>query len=194
MKKFLTLFFIGLTTLAYGQKFDIKDFSHKMEVAEWLIEYDEVAWVTSDSVMAQDEKELARLGSEWFCFEKDSIWHAVYGKYKDNQFDLVFHYKVSDGKVIRTSEAVDTSLLHRYSRALQTANSQIMAIRKAINLRFNQYIKENDDKTFTVWILPAFQPSGIAVYGGEFIYTIDKTGIKLLKDVAISKTSFVASK
>jgi hypothetical protein len=45
MNKILTLLFIGLTTLTYGQKskgpnFDIADFNKKMEVAEWLYEYD----------------------------------------------------------------------------------------------------------------------------------------------------------
>ena len=49
-----------------------------------------------------------------------------------------------------------------------------------MNLRFNQYIKENDDKTLSVWILPAFQPNSVAVYVGEFIYTIDETGTKVL--------------
>ena len=188
MNKILTtLLFIGLTTLTYGQKskgpnFDIADFNKKMEVAEWLYEYDMIAWRTSDSVMTQDKKDLARLGSDWFCFKKNDTWHAVYGKYENNQFDLVFHFKVDNGQVSKTNETVDTTLLHRYSRALQTASGQIKALKDTVNLRFNQYIKENDDQTLSVWILPAFQPNSVAVYGGEFIYTIDPTGTKVLKD------------
>lgn len=188
MNKILALFFTGLTTLIYAQEaigpdFDIDDFNEKTEVAEWLVEYDMVAWITSDSVMVQDKKDLERLGNEWFCFKKNDTWHAVYGKYENNQFDLVFHFKVDNkGNVRRTNETVDTSLLHRYSRALQTANKQIEKLKDTVNLRFNQYIKENDDKTLSVWILPAFQPSSFAIYGGEFIYTIDETGKKVLKD------------
>jgi hypothetical protein len=188
MNKVLSLLFIGLTTLAYGQKskgpnFDIADFNKKMEVAEWLYEYDMIAWHTSDSVMAQDKKDLERLGSDWFCFQKNDTWHAVYGKYENNQFDLVFHFKVDDkGLISKTSETVDTTLLHRYSRALQTANNQIGTLKDSFDLRFNQYIKENDDQKLSVWILPAFQPNSVAVYGGEFIYTIDQTGKKVLKD------------
>lgn len=188
MKKILTLLFIELTTLTYGQKskepnFDIEDFNKKMEVAEWLYEYDMIAWRTSDSVMTQDKKDLERLGNDWFCFQKNDTWHAVYGKYEDKQFDLVFHFKVdSDGEVSKTTETVDTSLLYRYSRALQTANEQISNLKDTVNLRFNQYIKENDDKTLSVWILPAFQPNSVAVYGGEFIYTINETGTKVIKD------------
>lgn len=188
MNKILTLLFIGLTTLTYGQKskgpnFDIADFNKKMEVAEWLYEYDMIAWITSDSVMSQDKKDLERLGSDWFCFQENDTWHAVYGKYEDKKFDLVFHFKVdSNGQVSKTTETVDTTLLHRYSRALQTASGQISDLKDSVNLRFNQYIKENDDKTLSVWILPAFQPNSVAVYGGEFIYKIDETGMKVLQD------------
>jgi len=188
MNKILTLLFIGLTTLTYGQKsnspsFDIMDFNKKMEVAEWLYQYDMIAWKTSDSVMTQDKKDLERLGSDWFCFQKNNNWHAVYGKYENKQFDLVFHFKVDiNGQVSKTTEMVDTTLLHRYSRALHTASSQIETLKDTVNLRFNQYIKENDDQTLSVWILPAFQPNNVAVYGGEFIYTIDSTGTKVLKD------------
>jgi len=187
MNKILALLFIGLTTLTYGQKpkglnFDIADFNKKMEVAEWLYDYDMIAWSTSDSVMTQDPKDIERLGSDWFCFKENDTWHAVYGKYENNQFDLVFHFKVDNGQVSKTCETVDTTLLHRYSRALQTAARQITALKDTINLRFNQYIRENDDKTLSVWILPAFQPNSVAVYGGEFIYTIDVTGTKVLTD------------
>lgn len=187
MKKIIILLFTGLTTVTYGQKlkgpdFDIADFNKKMDVAEWLYMYDKVAWRTSDSVMAQDKKDLGRLGSDWFCFQKNDTWHAVYGKYENNQFDLVFHYKVANGQISKTNETVDTALLHRYSRALQTASEQIKHLKDTVDLGFNQYIKENDDKTISVWILPAFQPNNVAVYGGEFIYTIDKTGTEVLKD------------
>ena len=49
--------------MTYGQKseepnFDIADFNKKMEVAEWLYEYDMIAWKTSDSIMTQDKKDL----------------------------------------------------------------------------------------------------------------------------------------
>lgn len=196
MHKLLTLLFIGFTTLAYGRKskgpnFDITDFNKKTDIAEWLFVYDMVAWQTSDSVMTQDKKDLERLGGDWFCFQKDEIWHAVYGKYENHQFDLVFHFKIdNEGKANQTTERVDTALLHRYSRALQIANSQIKALRDTVGLRFNQYIKENDDHTLSVWILPAFQPNGLAVYGGEFIYTIDPMGMQIIKDESYFQGTF----
>ncbi len=179
-----------------GLSFDIKDFSHKAEVAEWLYMYDAIAWWTSDSVMTQDSMELQRLGKEWFCFQtNDNNWHAVYGKYNNKNFDLVFHYLVDTSyRVFRIYEPVDTTLLCRYSRALNTANNQIQPILDSINLRFNQYIKQNDDNTMTVWIFPAFQPNGLAVYGGEFIYQIDPTGTKILEDDSYYQGQFRAFK
>lgn len=184
MKKILVILTLGLANMAYGQpNFDIADFNKKAELAEWLCEYDLIAWWTSDSVMAQDKEEINRLGGEWFCFEENNTWHAVYGKYQPNEFDLVFHFVVdSNRKISRTRSRVDTSLLHRYSRALQTANRQIAGLKDSIRIRFNQYIRENEDNTLSVWIFPAFQPDHVAIYGGEFIYTIDHSGTQVLKD------------
>ncbi len=196
MKKIVTLLLIGLSTISFGQtqnefNFDITDFNEKMKVAEWLCTYDKIAWWTSDSVIMQDKNEIARLGKEWFCFEVDSIWHAVYGKYENNQFDLVFHFIVNNNNQIsKSSEPIDTNILHRFSRALQTADNQIASLKDTLNIRFNQYIKENEDKTLTVWIFPAFQPNNYAVYGGEFVYVIDQSGSVILKDESYYQGQF----
>ena len=184
---------IGLLMLSFltvfGQKnkkttFDIKDFNQKASTSEWLYLYDAIAWWTSDSVMTEDEEEIQRLGSEWFCFQtEDKNWHAVYGKYENNKMNVIFHYLIDTAyKVSKTFASIDTSFLNLHAQALITANNQITAIKDSIPLNFNQYIKQNEDKTFTVWIFPAFQPNGLAVYGGEFIYKIDPTGTKILED------------
>lgn len=186
---FLTLFLF--TFVAFGQKnknsvpnFDIVDFNKKFEVAEWLVRYDLVAWKTSDVVMQQDRKELEKLGTEWFCFQdKNGNWHAVYGKYEKDKFDLVFHFNIdSNSKITRTNDKIDVEFLNSHARALITANKQLSVALKDVDApRFNQYIKQNIDKTFTVWLLPAFQTNGVAVYGGEFIYSVDQTGDKITK-------------
>ena len=197
MKKLITILFCVLSFFLYGQKikgvsFDIEDFNKKFEIAEWLCAYDRVAWWTSDSVMTEDKAEIARLGHEWFCFQdKDDLWHAIYGKYENGNFDLVFHYLVYNSrKVIRVTDKVDTTLLNSYSRALIKAQDQIKKLKDTTNLRFNQYIRQNEDKSFTVWIFPAFQPDTTAIYGGEFIYTIDKAGSKILKDDSYFQGAF----
>ncbi|MEZ4686390.1 MAG: hypothetical protein R3B47_10080 [Bacteroidia bacterium] len=180
-------FFIAVLTgfSAFGQHgIDIKAFNEKTETAVWLKAYDGIAWKTSDSVMTQDTSELKRLGAEWFCFQDaENNWHAVYGKYDTGTFDQVFHYLVNDSfQVARSYEQVDTSILLGYSRALITANEQIRPVRDSIPIRFNQFIRQEPDGGYTVWIFPAFQPDATAIYGGEFIYSIDRNGTTVLED------------
>lgn len=189
------IFLLSLTT--FGQKnkgltFDIKDFNQKAQTSEWLYEYDAIAWWTSDSVMLGDSIEKSRLGSDWFCFKtENNNWHAVYGKYENDTFDLVFHYLVDTNYAVkRVYEKVDTAILNGYSRALQTANRFIKPHTDSVNLRFNQYIKQNDDKTYNIWILSAFQPNGWAVYGKEFILKIDKNGNNVIEDNSYYDTDF----
>ena len=198
----ITIVLLILSSLTvFGQKkngltFDINDFSQKAKTAEWLYLYDAIAWWTSDSVTTEKEEDLQRLGGEWFCFQtKDKNWHAVYGKYENDKMDVVFHYLVDTTyKVSKTSELVDIEFLNSHARALITANNQIASIRDSIQINFNQYIKQNEDKTFTVWIFPAFQPNYLAVYGGEFIYTIDKTGTTILENNSYYQGRFKAFK
>jgi hypothetical protein len=198
----LFLYFLTIQTLyVSGQKdkgltFDIKDFSTKQSIAEWIYNYDEIAWWTTDSLMKQDTLELKRLGKEWFCYQTtDNKWHAVYGKYEEDKFDLVFHYLVDSRNIVsRIYEPIDTSILNSYSRALITANNQIKSLKDTINVSFNQYIRQNSDKTFSVWIFPAYQSNNYAVYGGEFIFTIDSTGYKILKDESYYQGQFRAFK
>ena len=179
-------FYLGL----FGQtndspKFDIVDFNQKAKVAEWLLKYDLVAWKTSDVVMQESEAELAKLGKEWFCFQdKNDLWHAVYGKYEDGKYNTVFHFTMSgDEKILKSTEKIDQNFLDLHAGSLFTANKKMQETLEGNSApRFNQYIKQNTDKTFSVWIFPAFQSNGMAVYGGEFVYTIDQTGEKIIKD------------
>ena len=173
--------------------FDIADFNKKFEVAEWLVRYDTVAWKTTDLLMKQGEAELARLGPEWFAFEDDKgQWHAVYGKLENNKFDLVTHFVVqkSDGKITRTTEKLDEAFLVSHARALSTAQAKLKEKLPADSPRHNQYVKRNADKSFAVWLLPAFQPNSVAVFGGEFIYTIDAAGEKVIKDESYFQGDF----
>lgn len=198
MKKYgLILAIIVLQSfLTYGQinqSLYIKDFTQKAHTAEWLFEYDMIAWWTSDSVMTQNPDEIKRLGKEWFCFKsEDDVWHAVYGNFENNIFDLVFHYEVDTTyEVKRVYKSIDTTILNGYSRALQTANLYIKPHTDSINLRLNQYIRKNEDETYNVWILSAFQTNGWAVHGKEFILKIDKNGSKIIEDNSFYDTEFL---
>ncbi|MBK8149490.1 MAG: hypothetical protein IPK58_15115 [Acidobacteria bacterium] len=182
--------------VAFGQNgplpFDNSVFDSNFETAKWLAEYDEVAWKTSDVVMAQDKKELARLGTAWFCF-KDSkdAWHAVYGKFENSQFELVFHFTMDAKKVVtRSEEKPDSGMLGLYAKALGLGQAKVKERVGANAPAFNQYIRRNSDQTFTVWLFPAFQTNGLAVYGGEGIFTIDSKAEKITKDESYYQPGF----
>lgn len=194
---FILGFLILSILTAFGQKnkglaFDIKDFNQKAKIAEWLYEYDAIAWWTSDSVMLRDSTEKSRLGSEWFCFQdQNNNWHAIYGKYVNDSFDLVFHFLVDTSYFVkRIHDKVDTAILHGYSRALQTSNRYIKPHTDSVNIRFNRYIKQNEDNTYNVWTLSAFQSNGWAVYGKEFILTIYNRGESVIEDNSYYDTDF----
>ncbi len=145
-----------------------------------------------DLVMAGDKAELARLGREWFCFQDSkSVWHAVYGKLENNRFDQVFHYVVDGaGKIARTTDKIDEAFLIAHARALALAQKKLIETIPADSPTHNTYIKRNDDKTFSVWLFPAFQTNNVAVYGGEFVYTIDATAEKVTKDESYFQGAF----
>lgn len=197
MRKLITGLFIliPLTIFAKNQKksdLDTLDFNQKTATAGWLYNYDVVAWHTSDIVVTENEKELQRLGAEWFCFQsEDKNWHAVYGKYENDRMNVVFHYLVDTTmNISKCYDTIDTTFLNLHAQALRTANTQSAKIKNTVPITFNQYIKQNDDKTFTVWIFPAFQSDGRVVYGGEFIYEIDTTGTRILADNSYYQGAF----
>lgn len=200
MNKLLSIFLtIILATSVLGQKpqadgpqfLDTASFYKKTETAAWLVEYDRIAWVSTDVLMKEDKKDLERLGQEWFCFQDaKKNWHAVYGKLAGGKFDLVFHFTVVGDKVEKSEEKIDVEFLNKHAVALATSLTKLNNTIPAESPRFNQYIRQNPDKTFSVWLLPAFQPNGFAVFGGEGVYTLDKDGTKILKDESYFQKGF----
>jgi hypothetical protein len=174
--------------------FDIPDFNKKFEIVKWLVAYDTVAWKTTDVMLASDKVDLARLGKEWFCFQdRNGLWHAVYGKLENDKFDQVFHYVVdTNGTITRTNDKLDAALLVRYARALDLAIAKLSESVPPDSPRHNSYVKQNTDRTFTVWLLPAFQPNSLAVFGGEFVYTIDSEAGKITRDDSYFQGAFRA--
>src|SRR3954467_12462285 len=124
-----------------GPSFDTADFSKKAELVDWLVRYDVVAWKKTDIVMTEAKSEVARLGAEWFCFQdRDNIWHAIYGKYWDGRYDLVFHYTMdSTGKISKLNTNPDQAFLNSHAQALITARSKLMTIIPSGSPRFNPY-------------------------------------------------------
>ena len=180
------LFGLVLTGVSQDKQpaFDVKEFDKKLETAQWLVVYDNVAWKTTDVVMAQPKEKQSGLGPEWFCFQdKNKLWHAVYGKLNGEKYEVAFHYEMDAAEKIKASaEKLDQDFLNRHAAALKTSREKLVTSIPPGSPAFNQYIRQNADKTFSVWLFPAFQPDRMAVYGGEGIYTVDATGKKIVKD------------
>ena len=196
---FYSAFLILIASSALAQKstvatpnFDVVDFNKKFETVKWLVEYDEIAWKTSDVAMGENKNEIAKLGDDWFCFQdSQKSWHAVYGKPTDGKFQTVFHYTFdAASKIVRSSEKPDQKFLDVHASALSTAKTKLKATIPANSPVFNQYIRKEPDGTFGVWMLPAFQTDGTAVYGGEAYYSIDATGTKILREESYFQPNF----
>ncbi|TDT40562.1 hypothetical protein CLV90_3411 [Maribacter spongiicola] len=172
-KHFFLVAFLTIFTIQ-AQRFDIKDFNEKTAIAEWLVDYDLAAWWSTDSLMTKDKSRINRIGKEWFCFQDSTqTWHSVYGKYENGVYDQVFHFIVkSSSDVKESTKKINSEFLNSHAKALNKAFEQSKGIRDSSGLRFNNYIRKNEKGNFNVYILPAFQPDGTAIYGGEFIYEI----------------------
>ncbi|MBO9151159.1 hypothetical protein ACFOTA_03000 [Chitinophaga sp. GCM10012297] len=182
--QFLAFFLLQLNFSQPAVKtFPIADFNDKVRTAEWMLAYDSAAWRMSDLVTHIDNDLLARMGREWFCFRgPDSLWNGVYGKYKDDRYDLVIHYRIieADSIAIVEEEKVDSTLLIAVSKAINAAYAEAGSRLGKSYVRFNKFVRCHADQTITIWLLPALQPAEVAMYGGEFYYHFDRTGEKLL--------------
>jgi len=177
-RKFLFIIIsLSLNTIQ-AQKFDLKDFNKKFKTAEWLYKYDLVAWWSTDSLMTKDKEKFKQLGREWFCFQDSTnTWHSVYGKYENGKYNQVFHFVVkSRNEVSESKEQIDTSFLNVRGKVLKIAFKQMKYVSDSTSIRFNHYIRKNKSGNFDIYIFPAFQPNGTAIYGGEFIYEISPSG------------------
>lgn len=71
-----------------GPDFDVVDFNKKAEIAQWLVEYDNVAWKTTDVLVAQDKAELTKLGPEWFCIEDKGKGPLARAVWQDREWNV----------------------------------------------------------------------------------------------------------
>ena len=185
---FITCFLIQASGL-YAQKnapaaFDKQDFEKKLALSKWLYQYDLFASRSSDSVVREHIELYKRLGEEWFCYQDHrKVWHAVYGDYKNDRYDYVFHYEGNPEslKQKRFPFPRDSVLIIRFASALHISHLRFDHDYKSKtgDIHFNHYIKRNPDKTFTVWYFPGFQKNQKAVYGGEVVYTLDSNATKI---------------
>ncbi len=185
----LILFLIVLDPLAgaqtSGPDFDTVLFNKNLESANRLVEYEYFSQLSSSNLSDQPENSSL----EWFSYNENQIWHTIGGSFTGHVFTIARHmiidslYTISDYKGI-----YDTTRVNSSASALSQANDQFQLIRDTCNLYFNSFVVLNPDQTISIRFLPAFQPSGQAVYGYEWEYIYDKTGKILLHQKSYSKS------
>jgi hypothetical protein len=163
-------------------------FSDSEAIARWILSYDRVAWVTSDSVLAAPADVRSQLGGEWFCYQEQGRWHAVYGRYStdSDRYHVVFHYESSSNLQFRTTTLpVDTASLLPLARALSHGRSAFPDSLTGTGAAFNQYLRRLPDSTMEIWYLPAQQSNGLITWGVEVhqLYTAD--GRQLVRSVSV---------
>jgi len=174
-----------------GSEFPAAAFDSLDKVAFYLWQYDSFAWATSDKLAAEAERlgpeTIKRLGEEWFCFKRDSTWHAVYGRFDEatDRYDAVVHYtSAGKGQIVRSTTFADSALGNRFGRALATTRRHIPVALQKAGVRFNTFVRERDESRIDVWIVPAWQSNGWLVYGVEFQYSLDAPG-RIVRDSVV---------
>lgn len=166
-------------------KFPVAEFSAHVKTAEWLIMYDSAAWRLSEEVTHADLDLLQRTGREWFVYlgSRDSLWYGAYGRFQDSAYDLAMHIRINRQDSIETvTEAKpDTAMLHAVSRCIRASYKFAGAMLGRSYVRMNKFVRLNNDRSISIYLLPALQPAEVAMYGGEFHYRFDETGLRLLE-------------
>ncbi len=179
-----TLFLLPLIFFSFSRQntretFDVALFNKTFKVASRLYDYDVAFWLTSDYL---SRNHLTASGDEYFCYQdQDSAWHVLYGKYENEKFTPAYHLTVDTTYTIHVlhSFPVDSFVLP-YMRALHTAQQEMSPVTDTLSIHFNIYVDKNKDQTFTVRAFPGMQPDGTVVYGGEFEFTLDSSGLHVL--------------
>jgi len=162
-------------------------FQDRENTVQWILSYDRMAWLSTDLVVHEDSAVLANLGPEWFCFQYDDKWHAVYGEYDktDDRYRIAVHYEVSEnGAVVRTESPLDTNQIDVLASALSTARSVLPAEYGNAPVPLNQYVRRKQDGSLEVWFLPSWDPQrGLLVFGGEAQVILDDQGREPLEQM-----------
>jgi hypothetical protein len=150
------------------------------ETVGWLLEYDRVAWLTSDEVMQQSPEVLAELGQEWFCLKVGDRWHAFYGLFlpEADTYHAVLHYEMDAAVGVRASkDTLDPADLDAFGRAIAWTYAHLPDHFRHAGFPLNRYVRALGDTALEVWYLPGWNPAaGLLMYGGEIRFLLERDG------------------
>ena len=149
--------------------FPIEDFWANDSTARWLIAYDNCAWRSTDKLLERPPAERTGLSPIWMCLNEASGWHALYGRYDEttDRYQVRFHFRVTRDSVTPATTPLDTARVGSAARALAAAVRDLPELFRKSGARFNTYVQFRSDSALSVWVLPAWQPNGVALFGAE---------------------------
>lgn len=158
-------------------------FSARCSLATALALDDRAAWWTSDSITAAPPINLDSLDNTWFVRTTDEKRLVFYGRYAPltDTYTVKYAFEVAnDSSITRLDLTVDTTTLE-YARAVYTGIRRFQSILDSfmLDFKFNHYIRRNDDRTFSMWFLPAGIDNYCA-YGLEIYLSINTAGTSIL--------------
>ena len=169
--------------------FDIGTFVKRARVAEWLFRYDKIAWITSDMLVKEPKETRDKVGRDWFCFEYNGTWYALYGKFDpqtDSMNTAAVKYVLRNDSFERTEETLPSKKVDALARALFTARTRVDSTLILSKIRYNQYVRPLDDDRTEVWWFPAWQPDGRLFVGTEYRIVTKNEGRSIVEE-SISK-------
>jgi hypothetical protein len=160
---------IAASTTAQAVPFPVEEFDAHDRIARALLAYDACAWRSTDELMKQPRAARADVGRVWFCLPHGDDWDAIYGRSEPaaDRYEIRFHFRVSRAGVTLSTEPLDTARVHAAARALSATLGDAPAAVTASGIRFNPYVQFAGDSMVTVWLLPAWQPNGLAAFGAQ---------------------------
>lgn len=163
---------------AQAQSFPAAEFEANLATARELLAYDRCAWRSTDALLRQPRSELTGLSPVWMCLQQEGMWHGLYGRFDAaaDRYEVRFHFELAGDSVSPGRRPVDTTRVAAAARALAATLGSMPEAFTRTRARFNTYVVFRGDSALSVWVLPAWQENGVALFGGEARYDYGSDG------------------
>lgn len=181
MKKILFLIVLACfsqTLKSQSSKPDTVEFMRLLQYANKLADYDFLMQISMNEIKKFQSDTAA---STCFGLHDRNEWHTICGSFSNNKFTIASHYCLDSAfKMKKFTGTFDTTLYISAAHAMNLAQKNFQPVLDSTSIYFDSFLIFNNDNTMSVWFLPAFQPSGQAIYGWEWEYKFDSSGTRQL--------------
>lgn len=178
----ITILLFSVLTKSRGAQIDTIQFNKLENTANYFLEYEFYNSLIINHLSKQ--KDISEL--LFLSYMNQGLWHTFAFKETTGIPLEISHFYVDSSNIICESKNYsDSAFFNKNGRALIAAQNLFDVVSDTMDIYFNSFVTENNDKTLSVRFLPAFQPSGQAIYGCEWEYIFDSTGTRLIETRSI---------